>query len=491
MTNESDTNYNIFWDFCEFTFNSAELFVNISYVDFVSLPIGLQLENTSGTITTVEGLPSGGLDTVCSGLTTQTAVDGSNWSDLIVKTSTGANLRALSPNSGITMNSSYFSTYFDAYVAQVWSKYTGATLTVDTQASWGDVTGTVSGSVLDFGSAGTFAQPTSANIFSCSSGPFAYTTDEMANIGARLAAAFNRSTLLVDTNQPEGEVVSTYYTNSVTNHYARLLHATYLDGKGYAFPYDDVAPTGGADQSGSLYDPNPQLLTVTVGGPSASSSTVRLRDMATRQGQRVAGRRQGPHQRVRRDVLQGWMSAEDEKRMLADKDNNNNKNNDSEVDLEKGLDRGKQENDLFFTTTKGVENGSGGQLEKETMSSSSALFMHRSLNSLVPHAWATKVTTLLGRLEASSPAYTKAKPVIELVVRLVTLFLSMSIRALISRVTMALFLVLFYFVMPMISTRGGGGGDGQVRPMNDVGMGLITADDDGVGNIMSTLAVQQ
>ncbi len=67
-----------------------------------------------------------------------------------------------------------------------------------------------------------------------------------------LAAALNRSTLLTDPNQPDGENPATYYTAPVTNHYARIVHAASLDGRGYAFPYDDVAPTGGADQSGSV-----------------------------------------------------------------------------------------------------------------------------------------------------------------------------------------------------------------------------------------------
>lgn len=290
VTNTSDPSYNVLWDFCEFTFNASQLYINISYVDFVSLPVGLQLANTSGTVTTVKGLPSTGLDTVCAGLTSQTAADGAGWSDLIVKSSSGATLRALSPNSGITMNSSLFSTYYDPYVQAVWSKYSnGANLTIDTQASWGSVNGTVSNNVLDFGSdVGSFSAPSSANIFSNSSGPFATTTAEMGAIGARLAAAFNRSTLLIDSVQPDDEVVAEYYTNPITNHYARLMHATYLDGKGYAFPYDDVAPTGGADQSGSLFDSSPQLLTVTVGGPSASASPVELRGAAAGEGQRPA-----------------------------------------------------------------------------------------------------------------------------------------------------------------------------------------------------------
>lgn len=273
-SNPSDANYNIYWDFCEFTWNSAELFVNISMVDFFCLPIALALENTSGTTQTVEGLPSGALDTVCSALKTQHNTDGAGWDQLIITTG-GANLRAVSPNTGITLNSSLFSTYFDSYVDQVWSKYTSETLTVDTQASAGSLTATVSNGTLNFSSGSiTYAQPTSAAIFSNSSGSFAVSGDSTKDaITARLAAAFNRSTLLIDTNQPDGEVVSKYYSNSITNHYARICHATALDGRGYAFPYDDVGPSGGVDQSGSVSDGSPKLLTVTVGGPLSSNST--------------------------------------------------------------------------------------------------------------------------------------------------------------------------------------------------------------------------
>lgn len=419
-------------------------------MDFVALPIALKLENTSGTVTTVEGLPATGLDTICSGLTAQTAKDGAGWSSLIVKNSAGANLRALSPNSGITMNSSLFSTYFDSYVQQVWSKYSSASLTIDTQASWGSVNGTVSNNVLSFGSSvGSFTAPTSANIFSCSSGPFATSTAEMGAIGARLAAAFNRSTLMIDTVQPDDEAVADYYTNPITNHYARLLHATYLDGIGYAFPYDDVAPTGGADQSGSLYDANPQLLTVTVGGPGATAQAIKVRDHATRRGQRPAGRKQ------RRDAV--WLSAEDEKRMLViedeEADEEDDANNSADLDLEKGLGRGKQA--PFANTPHGQDDdGKGGDSavgSEETPSSSFCLA--RSLNSLVPTVWAQRGTALLERLERTD-AMPWIQPAVALVVRLIMLLLSVSVRTLISRVSMAIFLVLFYFILPLISTDG-------------------------------------
>ncbi|KAJ5579808.1 uncharacterized protein N7459_005793 [Penicillium hispanicum] len=273
-SNPSDPNYNIYWDFCEFTWNSSQLYVNITFVDFVSLPIALALENTSGTTQTVEGLPSDGLDTICTALQTQNASDSAGWDKLIIKNN-GSNLRAVSPNTGITLTSGLLSTYFDSYVDSVWSKYTDTTLTVDTQADAGKVTATVANGTLNFSTGSiTYDQPSTADIFSNSSGAFAATGDSTKDaITARLAAAFNRSTLLTDPNQPDGEVVADYYQNTVTNHYARICHATALDNRGYAFPYDDVGPSDGADQSGAVYDGSPKLLTVTVGGPSSSNST--------------------------------------------------------------------------------------------------------------------------------------------------------------------------------------------------------------------------
>ncbi|MEY9860465.1 hypothetical protein ABH935_006102 [Catenulispora sp. GAS73] len=269
VSNQSDPNINIKWDFCEFTYNSSQMFANISYVDFVSLPISLALTNASGATQTVSGLPTNGLDTVCSNLIAQHASDGAGWDQLVVK-SGGANLRALSPNNGIVINSALFSGYYQPYVDQVWSQYSNQTLTVDTQASWGSVTGQVSGGQLTFPGLGSFGQPSAADIFSCSTGPFANTAGAMGPLTARISAAFNRSTLLTDANQPDGENPANYYKNAITNHYSRIAHAASLDGRGYGFPYDDVAPNGGADQSGAVSDGNPTLLTVAVGGGTAT-----------------------------------------------------------------------------------------------------------------------------------------------------------------------------------------------------------------------------
>jgi hypothetical protein len=59
----------------------------------------------------------------------------------------------------MVLNSGLLAGYYDSYVTQVGQKYASAPLTVDTQASFSTVTGEVSGGLLTFAGAGSFAQP--------------------------------------------------------------------------------------------------------------------------------------------------------------------------------------------------------------------------------------------------------------------------------------------------------------------------------------------
>ncbi|TPX15562.1 uncharacterized protein E0L32_004260 [Thyridium curvatum] len=282
ITNAADANYGVAWDFCEFTYDDRQLFVNITYVDFVSIPTALQLESETpgAAVQRVAGIRAGGLDDICARLQDQQARDGAGWGSLVVKAPAGGggggNLRALSPNSGMVLQPGLFAGYYEPYVDAVWAKYRSADLRVDTQGSWGVVTGRVGGGsaggedTLDFPGVGSFPRPSTRDVFSCDTGAFArYAAngDEMGNITARLAAALNRSTLLLNGDQPDGERAETFYPpGGVTNHYARILHAASVDGRGYAFPYDDVGAEGAPDQAGTVFDGAPKLLTVYIGG---------------------------------------------------------------------------------------------------------------------------------------------------------------------------------------------------------------------------------
>lgn len=267
VTNNSDPNINTNWGFAEFTFNSDQLYANISYVDFVGPPVALTLTTLGGATQHVSGMPTNGLDQVCDGLRSQHAADGQGWDQLIVSNN-GRNLRALSPNQGMVTNPSLFGGYYDNYVNQVWDRFTTQPMTIDTQASFGTVSAQVSSGTLNFGGS-QFTKPSTRDIFSCSTGPFATGANAETNaIVPRLAAAFNRSTLLVSNSEPAPRDL--YYKDAVTNHYSRIVHQVNLDGRGYAFPYDDVQPSGGPDQSGEVHAGDPQLFTVTVGGGNAS-----------------------------------------------------------------------------------------------------------------------------------------------------------------------------------------------------------------------------
>jgi hypothetical protein len=270
VTNPADPNIGLNWDFCEMTYNSSTVFANISYVDFVGIPVSATLVTTSNAVNHVSGMALNGVRNICAGLQAQQQLDGQSWTNLIVKGNAGQVIRVLSPNNSIQLNPSAFCGYFDSYVNQVWAQYSSHLLMIDTQAQWGIVSGTVQGGNLVVDGKCTFGKPSAQDIFSCSTGPFSGCADaETMCIIPRLAAAFNRGTLLTDSTTPTTASPTTFYTPANTNHYARIVHSQLLDSRGYAFPYDDVAANGAPDQCGAVYDGSPKLLTFAIGGNNA------------------------------------------------------------------------------------------------------------------------------------------------------------------------------------------------------------------------------
>lgn len=268
VTNPSDPNYNLNWTFAEFTYNDQQLFANISYVDFISIPISLTLTTASGNTLSVPGMSTDGFQRVVDEMRTQTRRDGKPW-DQLIHSVNGTPLRVLNPTNLLAFNGNTWSNYWDAYVRAVWDKYRNEDMTINTQAGAGNIRGRVVNNLLQLGEAGSFSAPSSSDIFTCSTGPF-QTGQNLARDGVipRLAAAFNRSQLLnTPGNQfPNGGNPSMYYQDITTNHYSRAVHAVQKDGRGYAFPYDDVVPDGGQDVAGTLHAGDPQVFTIAVGG---------------------------------------------------------------------------------------------------------------------------------------------------------------------------------------------------------------------------------
>ncbi|VUC22482.1 unnamed protein product [Clonostachys rosea] len=270
--NPSDPSAAINWGFVELTLTSAGvLYANISYVDFLGLPLGMKLAVNGGTTQTAYGVAAGAVTSVCNDLATQKAKDGRPWTALCQANSKGP-VRVLSPTLYTDLDSSSFQTYWDSYISQVWSKYTSTNLVIDTQNSAGKVNCRVSGSTLTCaGDNRGYSKPTARDIWGCNSGPFgkqAGDNDVHLAVIPRLCAAFVRSTLLLSGGnvQPSlGQV--NYYTANPTNHYSRVVHTKEVDGKGYAFAYDDVNPTGTENASGTVSHGSPKTLTVYIGSP--------------------------------------------------------------------------------------------------------------------------------------------------------------------------------------------------------------------------------
>ncbi|KAB8360947.1 hypothetical protein FH972_024679 [Carpinus fangiana] len=274
--NTQDPSAGLNWGFAEFTWNAQQLFANISYVDFVGLVIGMMLTETSGATQQAQGLPAEAVTTICQALQQQAAADGQPWDQLCVTDTSGNPLRILSPNQLVALGvGGPFQDYWTDYVNQVYDSFASTPLTINTQGDAGDVQGTYNAGTgnIEFANGGSFSKPGALDIFGCNSGPFANSGDAAhLAIVARLCAAFNRSTLLLSggSTQPNGVTDTTqYYSTAPTNYYSKFVHSTEIDGRGYAFAYDDVHGDSGADLAGTVNAGDPQSLTVVVGGPSA------------------------------------------------------------------------------------------------------------------------------------------------------------------------------------------------------------------------------
>lgn len=271
VLNPSDPNANVNFGFCEFTLNNDQLYANISYVDFVPrMPIAISLQRATGDMEHVAGMAPNGLDRLAEDLQAQAQKDHQPWDKLVVHHE-GRNLRVLNATHGNAVGAN-FDGYFEKHIDEVWQKYkSGAKMKINTQAGPGIVEGHVNKHDELEVAGEKFSKPNTNDVLGCNSGPF--TTGPSATRNAiipRLAAAFVRSSLLDSQDQPSQP--STFYRIDPTNHYARLVHKHNLDGKGYAFAYDDVQPDDGDDQSGKVNAGDPKLFTIVVGGKSAKGT---------------------------------------------------------------------------------------------------------------------------------------------------------------------------------------------------------------------------
>ncbi|MFI1171938.1 glycoside hydrolase family 64 protein [Streptomyces melanogenes] len=241
VQNPSDPNRNILFNWSEYTLNDAGLWINSTQVDMVSAPYAVGVKTGSGATKSTGHLKPGGYNGIFTALRSKPG----GWANLIQTRSDGTALRALAPGHGIE-SGALARTVLDDYINRVWQKYSTSTLTVTPFADQPNTKyfGRVSGSTMNFtNSAGavvtSFQKPDSDSVFGCYKLLDAPNDLVRGPISRTLCAGYNRSTLLVNPNQPDTGS-GAFYQDAVTNQYAREIHARMADGKAYAFAFDDV-----------------------------------------------------------------------------------------------------------------------------------------------------------------------------------------------------------------------------------------------------------
>jgi hypothetical protein len=170
------------------------------------------------------------------------------WGNLVYTRSDGLQLRALAPGKGIDAGL-LSKTILDPYITKAWDAYRGRDLTVIPFSNEPNTRyyGRTEGNTMRFrtGPNGTgaevahFDKPSTANVFGCDGLLGAPNDRVIGPISRTLCAALNRGTMDDITTQPSTDA-SKFYLEAVTNHYARKIHKRMVDGKAYAFPFDDV-----------------------------------------------------------------------------------------------------------------------------------------------------------------------------------------------------------------------------------------------------------
>ncbi|PXY22262.1 beta-1,3-glucanase family protein [Prauserella muralis] len=253
---ESDPNFGVLHDFVEFTHVAPGtpdlrpgMYCNTTMVDQFSVPLAIRLDGARSQTTGT--LAPGGRARIFADVAAQ-----QDFGSLVVD-----DVRVIAPGHGLDAGR-FRRDYFDAYIDQVWNRYRGTDLRIQTEG--GGYTGHVDGSghfvfTKDTGEATRpIPRPSTRDVFFCD-GALAAPNDGLTGpVAAVLGAGFNRSILHEPGTQP-GTDPAAFYRNPVTNHYARIAHSATVDGRAYGFAFDDV---GGF--ASYVEDPQPTSITVTL-----------------------------------------------------------------------------------------------------------------------------------------------------------------------------------------------------------------------------------
>ncbi|MBN1173680.1 MAG: sugar hydrolase [Micromonosporaceae bacterium] len=258
--NSADPNHDILFDWSEYTLNDAGLWINSSQVDMLSVAHTVGVTLADGSVRSTGTMVPGGRSQVFDALASQSG----GWAGLVHTRADGVRVRAIAPGKGIDAGV-LSPTVLDSSITAAWDTYRSSALTVVPFANQPEIiyTGRVTGDAMVFtdrsgATVATFQKPSTANVFGCDGALQAPNDAVVGPIARTLCAALNRTTLHSVSTQPDLNAAG-FYQEAVTNIYAREVHAAMVDGKAYAFAFDDVG-----NFESLVHDGEPQGASITL-----------------------------------------------------------------------------------------------------------------------------------------------------------------------------------------------------------------------------------
>ncbi|MEV6298926.1 beta-1,3-glucanase family protein [Actinoplanes sp. NPDC051861] len=254
-----DPNHDILFDWSEFTLNGSGLWLNSSQVDMFAVPHIVSVTGGSGKIAKTGEPVANGRQKVIDAIKASP-----DFAKSVVTAADGTVLRVLAP--GKAADAGLMSpTYLDPYITSAWNAYTSKTLTVVpfTDQPTVKYLGRTSGNVMSFTdtsgrTVASFTKPSTANVWGCDGALGAPNDQVVGPIARTLCAALQRTTLGRLDTQPSGTAAD-FYQGERTNVYAREIHKNMVDGKAYAFAFDDVQ-----NQESLVHDGDPRAAGITL-----------------------------------------------------------------------------------------------------------------------------------------------------------------------------------------------------------------------------------
>jgi hypothetical protein len=258
-SNAFGNNYNKLFDHIEYTYIGAQLGVNTTTVDMLSLPFTFTL-TAAGKSQTYGFNPKKRMADLFAEF--ETVPDFKN---LLVKGGKNKYLRVIAPGHGIentqqNLLNKFPVNYLQPYINACWNYDKKNVLSIYTDdektlLATGQVNAnnvfvfkTTKGVQVTWKDWKGFPKPTSLGAFECAANEIpspseAGPPDSMTNIfgacGKNIGASLNRTIMLNSKKQPWCQTPH-FYKNPQTNIYSKILHEYALEGKFYGFAYDDL-----------------------------------------------------------------------------------------------------------------------------------------------------------------------------------------------------------------------------------------------------------